>query len=47
MQRDEVIARLKQHRAQFKALGVLPMYLFGSVTRDDAREDTWSDSGSS
>jgi hypothetical protein len=40
MQRDEVIARLKQHRAQLEALGVLRMYLFGSVAREEADEDS-------
>ena len=40
MQRDEVIARLKQHEADLKRLGVEHLYLFGSTARDEAREDS-------
>ena len=38
MKREEVIARLRQHEADLKRLGVEHLYLFGSVARGDARE---------
>jgi hypothetical protein len=40
MQRDEVIARLKQHEAELRRLGVERLYLFGSTARGEAREDS-------
>jgi uncharacterized protein len=40
MQRDEVIAKLKQHEADLRRLGVEHLYLFGSTARDQAREDS-------
>jgi uncharacterized protein len=40
MQRDEVIARLKQHEADLRRLGVEHLYLFGSTARNEAREDS-------
>ena len=40
MKRADVIARLTQHRAQLEALGVLRMYLFGSVAREEADDDS-------
>jgi uncharacterized protein len=40
MQRDEVIAKLKQHEADLRRLGVEHLYLFGSTARDEAREDS-------
>jgi predicted nucleotidyltransferase len=40
MERTEAIARLREHEAELKRLGVLHLYLFGSTARDDAREDS-------
>lgn len=40
MNRDEAIAKLKQHEAELKQLGVEHLYLFGSTARDEAREDS-------
>jgi predicted nucleotidyltransferase len=40
MQRDEVIAKLRQHEAELRRLGVEHLYLFGSVARGEAREDS-------
>ena len=40
MRRDEAIARLKQHEAKLRRLGVEHLYLFGSTARDEAREDS-------
>ena len=40
MERREAIARLREHEAELKQLGVLHLYLFGSTARDDAREDS-------
>ena len=40
MERTEAIARLKEHEAELKRLGVQHLYLFGSTARDDAREDS-------
>jgi uncharacterized protein len=40
MQRDEVIAKLKQDEADLRRLGVEHLYLFGSTARDEAREDS-------
>jgi predicted nucleotidyltransferase len=40
MQRGEVIAKLKQHEADLRRLGVEHLYLFGSTARDEAREDS-------
>jgi predicted nucleotidyltransferase len=34
------IARLKEHEAELKQLGVEHLYLFGSTARDEAREDS-------
>jgi uncharacterized protein len=38
--RIEAIARLKQHEAELKQLGVQHLYLFGSTVRGEAREDS-------
>lgn len=38
MKRDEVLARLQEHQAIFRKLGVLSLYLFGSTAREDATE---------
>jgi uncharacterized protein len=38
MKREEIIARLRQHEADLKRLGVERLYLFGSTARDDAKE---------
>ena len=34
------MARLKEHEAELKQLGVEHLYLFGSTARDEAREDS-------
>jgi len=36
MKRDEAIKRLRQHQADLMGLGVEHLYLFGSVARDEA-----------
>ena len=38
MELSEAIAKLKQHEAEFKRLGVEHLYLFGSTARDEARD---------
>src|ERR1700741_2302899 len=40
MTREETIRRLNEHQAELKRLGVEHLYLFGSVARDEAREDS-------
>jgi uncharacterized protein len=40
MQRDEAIAKLKQHEAELRQLGVEHLYLFGSTARGEAHEDS-------
>ena len=40
MQRDEAIAKLRQHEAELRLLGVQRLYLFGSTARGEAREDS-------
>ena len=40
MQRNEAIAKLRQHATQLRRLGVERLYLFGSTARDEAREDS-------
>jgi uncharacterized protein len=40
MERSVVIAKLKQHEAELKRLGVEHLYLFGSTARDEARADS-------
>jgi uncharacterized protein len=40
MKREEIIARLRQHQADLKRLGVERLYLFGSIARDEATEDS-------
>ncbi len=40
MTREETIRRLNEHQAEFKRLGVEHLYLFGSVARGEAREDS-------
>ena len=40
MQRDEAIAKLKQHETELRRLGVQHLYLFGSTARGEAREDS-------
>jgi uncharacterized protein len=43
MQRDEVIAKLKQHEAELRRLGIEHLYLFGSTAHGGAREDSDAD----
>ena len=38
MDRDETIAKLREHEAELKALGVQHLYLFGSTARGEASE---------
>ena len=38
MKRSEAIARLKQHEAELRQLGVERLFLFGSAARDEATE---------
>jgi predicted nucleotidyltransferase len=40
MQRDEVIARLKQVEPALRKSGIAALYLFGSHARDEARADS-------
>jgi uncharacterized protein len=40
MNRDQAIAKLKEHEPELKRLGVRQLYLFGSTARGDAREDS-------
>jgi predicted nucleotidyltransferase len=40
MRRDLTIAKLKEHEAELKQLGVEHLYLFGSTARDEARNDS-------
>ena len=40
MQRDEAIAKLRQHEAELKQLGVQHLYLFGSTARGEARQES-------
>jgi predicted nucleotidyltransferase len=43
MRRSDAIARLREHEAELKRLGVQHLYLFGSTARDRAREDSDND----
>jgi hypothetical protein len=40
MQRKEAIAKLREHEAELRQLGVQRLYLFGSTARGEAREDS-------
>jgi uncharacterized protein len=40
MQRDEAIAKLKEHETELRQLGIEHLYLFGSTARGDARADS-------
>lgn len=40
MQRDEAIAKLKQHETELRQLGIEHLYLFGSTASGEAREDS-------
>jgi predicted nucleotidyltransferase len=40
MNRAEVIQVLKRHEVELKKLGVEHLFLFGSVARDDAKDDS-------
>jgi uncharacterized protein len=40
MQRDEAIAKLKEHEAELRQLGIEHLYLFGSTARGEARADS-------
>ncbi len=43
MNRDDIIARLRQHEAALRARGVANAALFGSRARGDARPDSDTD----
>jgi predicted nucleotidyltransferase len=40
MRREEALKRLREHRTEVERLGVSRLALFGSVARDEAREDS-------
>ena len=40
MQRDDAIAKLKQHEAELRGLGIECLYLFVSTARDEAGADS-------
>ena len=40
MKRDEVLAIVKAHQVKLQELGVKSLDLFGSVARDEARQDS-------
>jgi uncharacterized protein len=40
MQREEAIAKLREHEVELRRLGVVRLYLFGSTARGEAREDS-------
>ncbi|MBV6621912.1 MAG: nucleotidyltransferase family protein [Rivularia sp. (in: Bacteria)] len=40
MKRDEVLAIIEKHREQLQNMGVKSLDLFGSVARNEAREDS-------
>lgn len=40
MQRDKAIAKLKEHEAELRRLGIEHLYLFGSTARGEARADS-------
>ena len=40
MRRDEAIAKLKQHEADLRQLGVQRLFLFGSTARNEAQSDS-------
>jgi predicted nucleotidyltransferase len=43
MERDEAIGRLRQHEADLKRLGVEHLYMFGSMARGEANNDSGCD----
>lgn len=40
MDRAEAIAKLREHEAELKKLGVERLYIFGSTARDEAKPDS-------
>ena len=40
MQRDEVISKIRAHQDQIRALGAASLYLYGSVVRDEATDES-------
>ena len=40
MRRDHVLSQLREHRTELAEFGVSSLYLFGSVARDEARDDS-------
>ncbi len=40
IERDEVIKLLQEHEQAIRALGVMHLHLYGSLARDEAREDS-------
>lgn len=43
MDRDQAIAKLKEHEVELKRLGVRQLYIFGSTARGDAHEGSDAD----
>jgi uncharacterized protein len=40
LKRDEVIAKIQAHREEICALGAASLYLYGSVARDEATDES-------
>jgi len=40
MKRDEVIAKLREHEPELRAVGVVRLSLFGSTARNEARPES-------
>src|SRR5271156_6409922 len=40
MERNDAIAKLREHEAELKRLGIEHLYLFGSTVRGEARPDS-------
>ena len=40
MERSEAVARLREHEAELRQLGIEYLYLFGSTARGDSRDDS-------
>lgn len=40
MKRDDIIARLKQHRPELEALGIDHLFVFGSLARGEQTSDS-------
>jgi predicted nucleotidyltransferase len=40
MERDDAIAKLRDHESELRELGIEHLYLFGSTARGETREDS-------